>query len=695
MFTMNASGSNVNIVAVQHKNNGQLLIVVYNSSGGIIFSTELGMWSPTAGQVYEIEFNYDTLSGASRLFIDGVKFGSTETSTGARTTIDVIKIGTSRTSTLDPDFSIGGIQIFEEPQHTTDDSYTPIILALYNETQVDLPQFLPFGGNPITAYNSFVVSETNTPRYTISIDGGTHQYWSGVSWVDSDGTYTQSNTAAIINANIGSLPLASTSIDMRIHFHNETILANIDAISNLTINYDTISFPSDNPIITPVAGLDASAEEGGIATWDTIAFTEVKAGSDEIKYILSDDDGSTFLYWSGAAWVASDLSYAQSNPGSVVVTNFGTFPIANSKLLIRAFLHSDDSTTTPQLDNIQIDYTTDGSYPLTNPTITPVASINASVEGGVSAWTAFVESVTTPASTAVTYILSFDGGTTWYWYNSGWVVSNETFAESNGASGINTNIPTFPTTNDQIMVRAFLNTTDPDVTPLLNNIQVGWNTVGALVKTNPTVIPNTQFRTDTLTSIVETSVKPGTSELKYTLGKDGVHYYWDGVSWVVADGTYNQSNTAAEINTNVGSFTTTDVAGVDVEVKIFIHTENDGDFPTLDSLVLSYEFTGDAEDTISKCSVFGYLNDANGDPITDTFTVQLSVNSAKYKTNSLIQSKVITVTPNTDGYFEINLVENDNMDGNAFYIFDINGRQLNLKVPDAVSKSFVDLVPVR
>jgi len=101
------------------------------------------------------------------------------------------------------------------------------------------------------------------------------------------------------------------------------------------------------------------------------------------------------------------------------------------------------------------------------------------------------------------------------------------------------------------------------------------------------------------------------------------------------------------------------------------------------------------EDVIDTCEVFGYLNDASGQPITDEFTVQLSVNAAKYKTNAVIQSKVITVTPNDQGFFQVDLVENENMDGNAFYIFEINGRQLNLRVPNALSKSLQDLIPVR
>jgi len=92
---------------------------------------------------------------------------------------------------------------------------------------------------------------------------------------------------------------------------------------------------------------------------DEFVETATKPANTEIQYILSRDDGLSWVYWDGALWSASDETYTQSNTAATVHTNIPDLGIGTLK--VRAFLHTTDNTATPQLDNILTSYTAPAS----------------------------------------------------------------------------------------------------------------------------------------------------------------------------------------------------------------------------------------------------------------------------------------------------------------------------------------------
>jgi hypothetical protein len=120
-----------NLISLIHlASNGNLQLVVYNSSVSPIFITSLGAWIQTSGTEYEFEFDMDLSNGATRLFIDGKQFGSTVTTIGIRTnTSTTIQVGDWLYSTgAYSNFSMRDLEIFDSVQHTTDyqtNKYTP------------------------------------------------------------------------------------------------------------------------------------------------------------------------------------------------------------------------------------------------------------------------------------------------------------------------------------------------------------------------------------------------------------------------------------------------------------------------------------------------------------------------------------------------------------------------------------------
>jgi len=108
-------------------------------------------------------------------------------------------------------------------------------------------------------------------------------------------------------------------------------------------------------------------------------------------------------------------------------------------------------------------------YDITDPTIETKSGFPFTV-----ALDEFVETSTKPALTEIQYILSIDDGVTWRWWDGAlWSATDETYAESNTAATIHTNIATLGGAGT-LQVRAFLHTANNAVTPELDNILVSF-----------------------------------------------------------------------------------------------------------------------------------------------------------------------------------------------------------------------------
>jgi hypothetical protein len=205
---------------------------------------------------------------------------------------------------------------------------------------------------------------------------------------------------------------------------------------------------------------------------------------------------------------------------------------------------------------------------------------------------------------------------------------------------------------------------------------------------NPQLICNATFRHEGIDAFVETKTAEGSDQVKYILKKGTVKYYWTGSAWDVSDGTYGQSNTAAAIEANKATFTDT---AVTTEVIVLLHSDNGTTTPELDVLQIDYDFSGSNPDSIDTCIVWGFQVQTDGDPDVATITVYLVNDAVQYKTNITIMRETHIVTPDSNGYWEIELVETANMEGTQRYAFEIGGDRFDRQVPDEVSANFYEL----
>jgi hypothetical protein len=111
--------------------------------------------------------------------------------------------------------------------------------------------------------------------------------------------------------------------------------------------------------------LASNVREAGVWHWDTFSDTSLPDGG-SITYRLSNDGGTTWLYWDGSQWSISS-STAQANSQAIVDAHINEFPVTFSGLRWQAIL-SGDGTQQVGIDGISAEATSDVIVPTANPT---------------------------------------------------------------------------------------------------------------------------------------------------------------------------------------------------------------------------------------------------------------------------------------------------------------------------------------
>lgn len=345
--TANSANNNIEIYHAQ--TSGNLHVLINNPAGSVIVNQDFGNWNPTSGTEYEMELDWDITTGATRLFINGVQFGSTATQTGTRAATLIMRVGAEYVlnGVVSANFKIRQLIVFSAVQHTA--NYTPGYSysdTLYDYAVANLPLLTYGGPGNVSAFTGFSTVDMGGTQYTI---GG--KYWNGSAWVSSNESYAQSNSAATINSNIATFTPAN-SLQINAIYAGSNMQ---QSLTSIELDYSAMSYPLSNPTIAPNAPI----------TMDQLsAFTDVQSasGSDGIQFYLM--IGSNPYWWNGSAWVISNATYAQSNIAADIQTNAATLPITLGAFLTPyALLHSASGNTTPSLTSVTLTYDYFGPEP--------------------------------------------------------------------------------------------------------------------------------------------------------------------------------------------------------------------------------------------------------------------------------------------------------------------------------------------
>jgi len=178
---------------------------------------------------------------------------------------------------------------------------------------------------------------------------------------------------------------------------------------------------------------------------------------------------------------------------------------------------------------------------------------------------------------------------------------------------------------------------------------------------NPWIMNSSGITTKEIVSFTPSVTVAGSDLVKYIFNVGGIDHYWSGAAWTASNGTYSQSNTAAEITTNIAAFNTNIInLGKVVKIKAFLHSDDGSTTPELDSITIIYNY-GIIGSSVLTCVVYGIVNSVAVNPDTDA-DITVFTEDAFYYDERLIAIRETTTT-NSEGEWQLTLAENETYGG--------------------------------
>lgn len=236
-----------------------------------------------------------------------------------------------------------------------------------------------------------------------------------------------------------------------------------------------------------------------------------------------------------------------------------------------------------------------------------------------------------------------------YWNGSMWAASDGTYTQANPASVIIANLTSLNVSGaTTVTVRIIFTATNTQAIVDLISVTV----TGQIYPTsNPTIVNNSGISVGSLTDFLVEETISGDDLVKYTIVVGGIDKWWNGTAWATSNGTYAQSNTPADILTNIEALNLS--TGFSVKFKAFLHSDTGQTFPTLTSLTVDYSFMSPPVAEPSRCALFLFLNDVIG-MIGSQFEAELVVtNNIAFKYGDrMVAPFSRTFSFDADGYVE-------------------------------------------
>lgn len=182
-------------------------------------------WTPATGTTYELEANFDGITGTHNLYIDDTRILDS-TATGTINHMSgYFQIGgaTTHVDTDHANFKVKDLIIYDAVQNTGTTRTTgyTVPLTKYQITDTIIKHSTGFTASSLVSFTAgTTASGSDGVRFYLEVDGQA-KYWNGSAWANSDATYAQSNSADDINTNCGTLLTASSTVKVVAVLHSD------------------------------------------------------------------------------------------------------------------------------------------------------------------------------------------------------------------------------------------------------------------------------------------------------------------------------------------------------------------------------------------------------------------------------------------------------------------------------------------
>lgn len=192
---------------------------------------------------------------------------------------------------------------------------------------------------------------------------------------------------------------------------------------------------------------------------------------------------------------------------------------------------------------------------------------------------------------------------------------------------------------------------------------------GTYSTANPTIKSANILNVISVSAYTDTITEGGSDLVKKVLEVDGVNKYWDGVAWETST-SYSQSNTTAEMNTNLSSLDLS--AGKSIRVVYYLHSDDGSTTPDIDVSTITYNLEAIPSDP-STCVVSGIIYNSGGSPVLGVvIKANLELSTTYNSEIRLSQAKQETTT-NANGQWSLSLVETVSISPDIKYKFEASG----------------------
>jgi len=527
---------------------------------------------------------------------------------------------------------VGCIRFILTPNYTSPPSVTRVFLSIGNATGslANLLQIQQQNNSNLRFVmydkdDNLVVLQDTSQSFTAGISYEIEFNWNlttGANRIFVDGvqlgateTSTGTRDGNINFLRVGSNGAATGASDFKI---NNVIV--FDAVQH-TSNYTPSAlepFLTTDPDIIPNTGLAFTA------ALDQFVETATINGNDEIKYQVSSDDGTTFKWWNGSAWIARtltsvvtavnttvgnvdagnlaslqtldastyDVSEVGGNPGFTIEMNMANVDAAGpDNIVIHGYYDGGHTNVDVDIWDYNLGSwvtlgqmaTSGGSVVEQSFAVTGSKSDKVQ-DGVVQTRINHDEMGNASHNIFLDYVYADAIPTDGWWYDN----------ESNSATDVNTNIGSLANSGT-FKFKAFLHSFDGEDTPRLSNIYVAsplmYSTTDNLyIDTKDTgQIDATDVIAWLTTTFTES--KPANTSIRVMFSNDGRVSWlsWNGSSWAApASATTRTDGTSiATAETNLLSLPVGTNDSLDV--RIFLNTTDSSVRP----LVSNINFTGD------------------------------------------------------------------------------------------------------